>query len=78
MSFDNLFNLIFAIDPWLLVKIMVSFALFLYVIFAGIMVRQVSLMTESLKLGLEWLLKTVAFLHFLGAAFIFLMALIVL
>lgn len=57
---------------------MVSFALFLYVIFAGIMVRQVSLMTESLQLGLEWPLKTVAFLHFLGAAFIFLMALVVL
>jgi hypothetical protein len=78
MSFDNLFNLIFSINPWSLVKIMVSFALFLYVIFAGIMVRQVSLMTESLKLGLEWPLKMVAFLHFLGAAFIFLMALIVL
>jgi len=78
MNFDTLFNLIFTINIWSVVKIMVSFALFLYVIFAGIMVRQVSLMTESLQLGLEWPLKTVAFLHFLGAAFIFLMALVVL
>lgn len=78
MNFDNLFSLIFSINPWSIVKILVSFALFLYVIFAGIMVRQVSLMTESLKLGLEWPLKTVALLHFLGAALIFLLALIVL
>ncbi len=78
MSFDNLFNLLFTINFWSVVKLMVCFALFLYVIFAGIMVRQVSLMTESLHLGFELPLKMVAILHFLGAALIFLMALIVL
>lgn len=78
MDFSNLFNFLFNFDFWLIAKFMVCFALFLYVVFGGIMVRQVSLMTESLQLGLEWLLKVIAFLHFLGAVLVFLMALVVL
>lgn len=55
----------------LIVKIAVLVFLFLYVIFASIVVRQVKVMTEALRVGFEFQIKLVAFLHFVVSVLVF-------
>ena len=50
----------------------------LYVVFAIVVVRQVNLMGETLKIGLDKILRVVSLLHFALEATIFLLALVVL
>jgi len=78
MTLDTLFNFIFNINIWIIAKVLVCFSLLIYLVFAGIMVRQVNLMTESIKLGWDWVLKIVALMHLLVAILVFLSALFIL
>jgi hypothetical protein len=50
-----------------LVKIAAIFGMIIYNIFAFIVVRQVNLMTETLTIDLENVVKTIAILHFIFA-----------
>lgn len=52
---------------WMGAKIAVVFGFVIYAIFAFVVVRQVSLMTKTLQLGLEPTLKVFAYLHFFFA-----------
>jgi len=66
------------ISIWLIAKIFVLIALFLYILFALVVIRQVKLMTETLRVGLEFPLKTASYLHLVFAIIVFCLALIIL
>ncbi len=69
---------IIGISVWLVVKIFVLVALAIYLVFAMVVVRQVQLMTQTIKVGFEMPLKTLAYGHLVFALFVLLAALIVL
>lgn len=78
MTFDKILNFLINIQIWTISKAIVCFALFLYIIFAVVVVRQVRLMTEAIDFSLDWFLKMVAMIHLLGAIFVLLLAVIIL
>jgi hypothetical protein len=69
---------IIGIQVWLLIKIAALVLLGMYLIFAWVLVRQVRLMTDTLQLGYEGFVKTLGYIHFFFAVFVFLSALIIL
>lgn len=66
------------IPIWFFVKILFLFAILVYVFFAGVVVRQVYLMTATLKVGFETLLRFIAWLHLLLALGVLFLAFVVL
>lgn len=69
---------ILGISVWLIAKIFILIAFFLYIIFSVVVVRQVELMTGTLEVGFETQLKLLSYLHLLFAVAVFLAALIIL
>lgn len=63
---------------WLVAKIFVLFALVIYAVFAAIVVRQVQLMNETLEVGLEKPILSLAIAHLIFSLFVFLLALVIL
>jgi len=66
------------ISVWLIAKIFVLIALGLYIVFAGVIVKQVGLMIKTVEVGFEAPIKFVAWGHFLFAVGIFVLAIIIL
>ena len=66
------------ISVWFVIKIFVLIAMLLYIAFALVIVRQVQLMTKTLRVGFEFPLKTLSLLHLISAAVLFALALIIL
>ncbi|MFH1840556.1 MAG: DUF5657 family protein [Candidatus Shapirobacteria bacterium] len=62
-------------DPWLIIKIFVLIALFLYLAFAVIVLRQVMLMDETVKSSLGGLFKLLAAVHLVAVVLIFFLSL---
>lgn len=60
------------IDLWILGKLFALLAFVIYVIFAGVVVRQIYLMTTTVKVGFELPLRGIAWAH-LGAAILVLL-----
>lgn len=60
------------IDLWILGKLFALLAFVIYVIFAGVVVRQIYLMTTTVKVGFELPLRIVAWVH-LGIAILVLL-----
>lgn len=58
----------------LLLKIGLILFLFIYVIFAGIIIKQARIMTETLELGFETQVKLIVFVHFLASVLILILA----
>ena len=56
------------VDLWLIGKLFALLAFVVYVIFAGVVLRQVYLMTKTVSVGFEFRLRTLAWAH-LGHAF---------
>lgn len=56
-----------AFSIWTIIKIFVIIFLFIYVIFSLVVIKQVSLMAQTLEVGFEKQLKFLSFLHFLFA-----------
>jgi hypothetical protein len=52
--------------------------LFLYIVFAGIVIKQVSVMTRTVKMGFEGFVKIVAVIHFIFAVAVFVFSLMML
>lgn len=69
---------IFKIPVWLIVKGFIIFALFLYLIFSFVVVKQVGLMIETLEVDYEQGVKLLAWLHFLFALAVLVFAIIIL
>lgn len=63
---------------WPILKIMFMIGLLVYIAFAVVMVRQVTLMTKTLELGHENFVKYMSIGHLVFAIGIFLFALIIL
>ena len=63
---------------WGLVKIFVVIAIFLYIAFALVVVRQVQLMVDTLEVGFERPLKFLSVMHLLFAISVLIFALIIL
>ena len=65
-------------DIWIIAKIMIMFALLLYLVFSYVIIRQTKIMTETLELGFEKVIKLISFIHFVLAIGTFFLALIIL
>lgn len=65
-------------DPWFFIKLLFLAALSIYVAFAVVVVRQVAMMSRTVKGSLNWLLKLITWIHFGVAVGVFVLALIVL
>lgn len=61
-----------------LTKIGLLFFLFLYIIFAFLVSKQVALMTKTLEVGLDAVLRAIAILHLIVAIAVFIYAFFVL
>ena len=61
-------------DIWFLVKIIFLIGLIVYVVFAGVVVRQVYLMTRTISTGSEFFIKVIVWFHLIIAIGIFLLA----
>ena len=59
-------------------KIFVLFALGLYIVFALVVIKQVSLMTRTVEVGLEGFIKLIAWAHLVFAVVVFFIALTIL
>ncbi len=59
-------------------KTFVLFALGLYIIFALVIVKQVSLMIKTVEVGLEGLIKLISWAHLIFAVTVFFIALSIL
>ncbi|MFC1727097.1 DUF5657 family protein [Patescibacteria group bacterium] len=66
------------LSPWIFIKILFLIGLTLYLAFAGMVVRQVNLMTRTLQGGYDRTLKLVSWAHLIVALGIFLLSLIIL
>jgi prepilin signal peptidase PulO-like enzyme (type II secretory pathway) len=73
---NNLLNLNLSI--WLMVKFFVLLALFVYIVFAFLVVREVDLMTRTVKDIFNLPIKIISWLHLVFSLLIFLLALIIL
>lgn len=67
-----------AISIWLVVKIFLCFAILLYVVFAFVIVRQVSIMLSTLELGFETPIRVLSWVHFLFALAVLVLAILIL
>lgn len=65
-------------DLWILVKLAFLFAILLYLVFAGVVVRQVYLMTSTVQTGFEFPVRSLAWLHLFFAIGVFILAIVVL
>ena len=66
------------ISVWTVAKLFLLFALGLYVVFALVVARQVKLMTDTLAVGFEAMVKTLAKVHLIFSVIVFVLALIIL
>lgn len=62
---------------WLLIKLATIFGLVIYNIFAFVVIKQVNLMTETLSVDLEKVIKGIAALHFIFALCILIYAIFI-
>jgi hypothetical protein len=65
-------------DVWLLVKIGFLLIFFIYVVFAFVVREQVKLMTKTLDVDFDKVIKILADVHLVVAVFIFLFAILLL
>lgn len=73
---ESLTNINFGI--WALIKILTLCSLGVYIIFAFVITRQVKIMTSTLTLGFEFVVRLLALTHLAFAIFVFITALTVL
>lgn len=62
------------LDLLIFVKILFLIFLAIYCVFAVVVVRQVNIMTATLRLGLESFVRIIAYLHFIFAVGLLLIA----
>jgi len=63
---------------WFFIKLLFLIGLLIYLAFAVIVVRQVSLMTRALNVELETSLKLISWVHLVVAIGVFLLAVVIL
>ena len=73
MDFESAEQLVF-----LIFRVLAYVGLTVYTIFSLVIVKQVRLMTDTLKFGFEKGIKTIAMMHFIFALVVFVVAILVL
>jgi hypothetical protein len=63
---------------WFIVKIFIVLALFIYLVFALVIIKQVQMMISTIEAGLVTPLKFLSYIHFLFAATILVIAIVTL
>ncbi len=63
---------------FLIVKLGIIIFLLLYIVFAGVVVKQARMMTDTLEVGFETPIKLIALLHFLFSLVVFTLAIVIL
>lgn len=63
---------------WGIAKVFVLFGMTMYVVFGFVLVRQVKLMTDTLQLGFEGMIKILSYVHLLITIAVFIFALLIL
>ena len=80
--FDRFLQILATMAPeltiWLLIKLLFLVGLGIYIFFAVIIIRQADLMNRTLKGTLDVSVRLLAWIHFLAALFIFVLALVIL
>jgi hypothetical protein len=71
-------TIITGFNIWIIVKILTVIVLGMYVIFAFVITRQVKVMTNTLTLSFESVVKLLAFIHLLFSILVFITAITVL
>lgn len=61
---------------YIAIKVAAIFGLLVYSVFAFVIIRQVNLMTETLEIELEGLIKAAAIIHFIFAILVLLYAIL--
>jgi hypothetical protein len=72
----DIFNIIIRISPWSIVKIFILILLALYIIFAAVLNRQVTLMNQVLEAKFSPIIKLLAIIHLFVTLGLFLIALL--
>lgn len=62
----------------LVFKLGIIIFLLIYLIFAGVVIKQARMMTDTLELGFEGPIKLIAVLHFLFSLFVLILAIFIL
>jgi hypothetical protein len=75
---EQIIQFLLQIQFWDVVKALVCFALFIYVLIALVVVKQVNMMAEVINGQMNPLIKIVAMIHFAGAILVLLIAIMVL
>jgi hypothetical protein len=63
---------------WIIIKILILVILAMYIVFAFVITRQVNVMTNTLTLGFEPVVRFLAFVHLAFSVIVFITAIIVL
>lgn len=71
LDIDSVFGSTFL----LIIKFGLIAFLFLYIIFAGIVVKQIQVMTKTVQLGFENFIRGIGILHFIIAVLVFIVSL---
>lgn len=71
MDINSLFG---SAGTWEIVKIMFLFGMFLYIVFAFVVLRQITHMTKTLRMGFESPIKLLGIIHFAFAILLFIFA----
>lgn len=62
----------------LVFKLAILLFLIIYIIFAGIVVKQVRIMTETLQVGMEQTIRMLSVVHFIISLIVFVLAVFIL
>lgn len=78
MNPTDVFSTFTAFFPWGFLKVAILIMLFMYIVFAAVMVRQEQLMAKVVEIPFSPVLRVVALAHLVAAAGLFLLALLLL
>jgi hypothetical protein len=78
MTIDSLLKILFTIQLWDIIKVLLEIGLLVYIIFSVIVIRQVDLMGNALGITLTPILRILALIEFFVAIGIFVFALLIL
>lgn len=77
-KFDNFLSSLFSLNVWAVAKLAYLLAILLYIIFSIVLVKQVNLMTRSLKGDLDRFLKIISKINLAVVILVFVIALLIL
>ena len=66
------------LSVWLVAKVFILIAIGIYLVFALVVIRQISLMIETVEVGFSFPIRLVCWLHLLFTIGVFLVALVTL